>query len=293
MTSAPSGIYNAVMKLSYVVPVGFCGTVADFFADMGFSTTQIKRFKYGGSICVNGVPVTVRRFLQVGDRLDLFWQSASPSVVPSDVPADVLFADEYLYVANKPYGIAVHPDRAHKTDTLGNRLAALFGQNFRLHVVTRLDKTTSGLVLGALDEITAKLLTDAQQSGKIRKTYYALVEGELMGCGKIELPLLRLDDKNKTVADAGGKPSVSEYFAQKSFGGVTLVKLIPHTGRTHQLRAHLSAIGHPIVGDVLYGAKPNKRVCLHCAELQLTHPYTEKPLNFFIPADFDDCIVGN
>ena len=128
------------MKLSYVIPDDFSGTVADFFAQKGFSTTQIKRFKFGGSILVNGTPATVRKKLFAGDRLDLSSCEKSPPLAPSDVKADVLFADEYLYVAVKPYGIAVHPDRAHKTDTLGNRLAASFGEDFRLHVVTRLDK---------------------------------------------------------------------------------------------------------------------------------------------------------
>lgn len=274
------------MKLSYVIPDDFSGTVADFFAQKGFSTTQIKRFKFGGSILVNGTPATVRKKLFAGDRLDLSSFEKSPPLAPSDVKADVLFADEYLYIAVKPYGIAVHPDRAHKTDTLGNRLAASFGEDFRLHVVTRLDKTTSGLVLGALDEITAKLLTDALQRGEIDKKYIAIVQGELTGSGVIDEPLLRLDEQNKTVPSERGKPSLSLFRAVICSDGQTLVELVPKTGRTHQLRAHMAFVGHPIVGDTLYGAQPSDRVYLHCQELRFVHPITGKPLRFACESPF-------
>ena len=270
------------MKLTVKVTSQYDGAaIKNYLEDQGYSTTQIKRYKYGGEITVNGVNVTVRHVLKEGDTLTLATDERISSLTMSATKADVLYADEYLYVANKPYGVAIHPDRAHKSDTFGNMLAASFGNNFQLRIVTRLDKTTSGLVLGALDEITAQRLNDAQQRHEITKTYAALVEGVVKNdSGEIDLPLSRHDDTNKTIVDVeNGKASLTKYGVKKRNGDTTLLTVTPLTGRTHQIRAHLAALGHPIVGDTLYGAKAANRIMLHCERLTFTHPYTGKRID--------------
>ena len=262
-------------------------TVKDYLAEQGYSTTQIKRFKYGGEIMVNGATVTVRYVLKMGDTLTL--ATVDRLVTPSfaQETAEVLFVDQYLYVANKPYGVAIHPDRAHKEETFGNMLATNFGSSFQLRIVTRLDKTTSGLVLGALDEVTAHRLNDLQLQHGIEKNYVALVEGNVLpDSGEIALPLARLDGQNKTVVDDSGKPSSTLYRVMDRRDNTTLLSVTPLTGRTHQIRAHLAAIGHPIVGDTLYGGCAAKRIMLHCEKLSFLHPYTGERVEVNSPVDF-------
>ena len=261
-------------------------TLKEFLLQQGYSTTQIKRFKYGGEMTVNGQVVTVRQALRPGDTLTLSTDERleTPPFAPS--AAEILFADEYLYVATKPYGMPIHPDRAHKT-SFGNMLATSFGNGFQLRIVTRLDKTTSGLVLGALDEVTAQKLNALQINHGISKSYVALAEGIVERGSEITLPLTRVDSQNKTVVDVEcGKPSHTVYSVREIYQDTTLLTVTPITGRTHQIRAHLSAIGHPIVGDTLYGAKPNKRVMLHCERLTFTHPYTGEQVNVVSPIEF-------
>ena len=263
------------MKISFVVSAELVGkTVKEYFALEGLSTTEIKRFKYDGHIWANGKDVTVRYQMQLGDQMDFETNERLQTPAFAKEPAKLLYADKQLYVAYKPYGVAIHPDLAHHTETFGNMLATTFGESFTLHIVTRLDKTTDGLVLGALDEITAQRLNDLQYHHKIAKTYRAVVEGKLIGCDKIDLPLSRVGDK--TVVDEGGKKALSFYKAISHNDNCTLVELTLGTGRTHQLRAHLSAIGHPIVGDKLYGATTDGGIQLTCVKLQFTHPNTGK-----------------
>ena len=277
------------MKISVTVSQQHNGvSIRDYLEQQGYSTTQIKRFKYNGTITVNGTPVTVRCVLKTGDVLQLTSNErlATPSF--ASCKAEIMFADEYMYVANKPYGVAIHPDRAHRAETFGNMLAATFDNGFQLHIVTRLDKTTSGLVLGALDEITAQKLNDMQSGHLIQKCYVAEVEGIVeKNVDVIELPLARLDGQNKTVVDCkAGKPSTTKYEVIARRKNTTLMKVQPLTGRTHQIRAHLAAIGHPIVGDTLYGAQKAQRIKLHCQTLCFIHPYTGNIVEVTAPADF-------
>lgn len=261
-------------------------TLKQYLANKGYSTSQIKRFKYDGAISVNGEPVTVRYVLQTGDVLKLSSNERLSTPTFSNQSAEILYQDDWLYVANKPYGVAIHPDRAHNTDTFGNMLATAFGQGFQLRLITRLDKTTSGLVLGALDEITAQKLNEMQLHHQISKTYLCLVEGLLDSDGEIDLPLTRIDGQNKTIVDSQGKPSLTVYKVIARRNDATLLQATPVTGRTHQIRAHLSAIGHPICGDTLYGAQLTERIALHCQKLHFIHPYTQQTVEISAPIEF-------
>lgn len=276
------------MKQTLTVTEQYDGaTLKEYLSQQGYSTTQIKRFKYDGEMSVNGKPVTVCHVLKMGDTLTLATNERLQTPAYATSPAEVLYADKFMYVALKPYDAPIHPDRAHKTETFGNMLAAYFKDGFQLRIVTRLDKTTSGLVLGALDEVTAQKLNTLQQNHGIAKSYIALVEGRLETDGEITLPLSRVDTQNKTVVDMKtGKRSRTVYKVREVRENTTLLSVTPLTGRTHQIRAHLAAIGHPIVGDILYGAGQARRIMLHCEQLSFTNPYTGEKIEISSPIDW-------
>ena len=281
-------LYNNSMKHTLTITRQHDGvTLKEYLAQQGYSITQVKRFKYGGMMTVNGRVVTVRQVLKVGDTLTLATDKRLETPEFASMPANILFADEYLYVASKPYGVPIHPDRAHRKETFGNMLATSFGNEFQLRIITRLDKTTSGLVLGAFDEVTAQKLNTLQQNHEITKNYVALVEGEIETDGEITLPLTRIDRQNKTVIDfEGGKKSHTLYKICEKRDNTTLLQVTPLTGRTHQIRTHLAAIGHAIVGDTLYGAKHAERIMLHCEQLTFTHPHTGEKIDVCSPVEF-------
>ena len=283
-----NSLYNDFMKLTLRITEQHDGiTLKDYLSRQSYSTTQVKRFKYGGEMAVNGKPVTVKHVLKSGDTLTLATDERLETPQFASNSAKILFADKYLYVALKPHGVPIHPDRAHITETFGNMLATSFGEGFQLRIVTRLDKTTSGLVLGALDEVTAQKLNTLQQNHSIAKNYVALVEGNVEQDSEITLPLTRIDGQNKTVVDVeNGKPSHTAYQILKRRENTTLLSVTPLTGRTHQIRAHLATIGHPIVGDTLYGAKPDERIMLHCERLTFAHPYTGEEITITSPIEF-------
>lgn len=282
------------MKISLNIDDKLAGkTIKQLFAEMQLSTLQVKRFKYDGSITVNGNPKTVRYILQKDDWLVAKNNERLAKQRSSETPARLLYKDEYLYVASKPHGIATHPDRTHREDTLGNMLAATIGDEFALRVITRLDKVTSGCVLGALDEVVAEKLNSLQLCHGIQKTYIALVDGKTEPFGEIRLPLARMDGQNKTVVNKDGKQSETLYEAVAYCNGKTLLHVTPQTGRTHQIRAHLSAIGHPIVGDELYGGSPAARVMLHCQTLQFVHPITGTTVCVSDPCPFANTVESN
>lgn len=274
--------------LEFTVQQNFDGkTLREYLAERGFSSTLVKRYKFHGKMLVNGHAVEVNRILKEGDFVQLVeeFRLQTPQFAPQS--ANVLFADKFLYVAEKPYGMPTHPDRTHRNDTLGNALATYFKGDFELRITTRLDKTTSGLVLGALDAATANLLNVLQQNHGIEKLYQAEVEG----CfekprGTIDLPLLRIDSQNKTIVDENGKESCTLFEVAKQNSRSSLLWVTPKTGRTHQIRAHLAALGHPVCGDVLYGAKPDVRIKLHCAQLSFVHPVTKEKIEIRCPAEF-------
>lgn len=235
-------------------------------------------------ITVNNEHVTVRHILRTGEMLQLTLPEKSHNVQPINGHIDIVYRDEYLYAVHKVQGMPTHPDRKHRTDTLGNLIVAEFGADIPLHIVTRLDKDTEGLVLGALDRITKRLLTEQLQNNQIHKTYIALCKGTLPNnCGQITLPLL--SNGQRTVVNNKGKSALTNYKVLKHSNNISLVQLNPVTGRTHQLRAHLSAIGCPIVGDCIYGDgnTQGNTLKLFMQSLQFVHPHSGQSMDINLP----------
>ncbi len=211
---------------------------------------------------------------------------------PPDQGLDILFEDEYLLVVNKPAGLLSVPGRgADKQDCMSRRVMERFPQALVVH---RLDMETSGLLLFALDKPTQSALGNLFAQRAVHKRYQAIVSGDVkVDQGEIILPLCT-DWPNRPrqkVDFSMGKPSYTRYRVLEHLPGQgTRLSLNPLTGRSHQLRVHLLALGHPIVGDRLYGvpgpeAKPH-RMLLHADLLKFLHPWRQTPLQFHCPASF-------
>nr|WP_294528185.1 RluA family pseudouridine synthase [uncultured Blautia sp.] len=203
---------------------------------------------------------------------------------------EILYEDEYLLAVNKPSGLACHKGRGHYTDHLGNQVVRYFlqkGRDITVRQIGRLDLDTSGIVLFALDPVTAQRLWKQRQEGQLVKTYYALVHDRLKTkTGQITLPMGKKPGcKNQMCVfpEGEGLPAETLYSLlwEKEISGeaVSCVKCHLKTGRTHQIRVHFSATGHPLLGDKIYGKEDGaKRLMLHAGELCFIHPYTRQPV---------------
>lgn len=224
-------------------------------------------------------------------------------LTPQEVPFEILYEDEDLAVIYKPAGIVVHPAPGHKEGTLVHgllkRLKDLSGIGGKLRpgIVHRLDKDTSGLMLVAKNDFAHQALVMAFKERKIHKEYLAIVYGEVKPSkGTIEKPIGRHPVHRKKMAVLKeGKEAVTSYEVLKTFKKASLLLARPLTGRTHQLRVHFSSLGHPILGDPLYGGlKPNlpkpERLMLHAYKLSFEHPRTKQVLTFTKdpPEDFQN-----
>lgn len=263
------------------------GTVLRQFlrAELKLSSKMIKHLKFcEGGIRVNGESVTVRRVLMTDDLLELALEdTASAPIAPVELPIEILYEDNELVVPSKPADMPTHPSHDHYHDTVANALAYRYEQSgipFVFRPINRLDRNTSGLLLVARNRPAAGRLTAAMQRGEIRKSYLALLDGEMTDAGGvIDAPLHRtaesiilreVCDPDTPDADAAR----TEYTVLATGNGHTLVRAHPITGRTHQLRVHFAHIGHPITGDDLYGTPSPyiARHALHAHTLTFPHP---------------------
>lgn len=259
------------------------------------STRAISRLKQKeGGILLNGAPVTVRAQLHAGDELSLALadEQNNDNLVPADLPISVLYEDAAIVVCNKESGMPTHPSHGHYEDTLANALVYRYADTpFIFRAITRLDRETSGVVLVARDAHSAHLLSEQMQTGGMQKVYFALVEGVPPEAGEIALPIRR---KPRSVmlreVHEDGAPALTRYRRLSTCGTHALLAVFPETGRTHQIRLHLSHLGFPIVGDALYGHEGQgfARTMLHAARLAFRHPANGDALAVYapVPADF-------
>ncbi|MBP2076576.1 RluA family pseudouridine synthase [Oceanobacillus polygoni] len=254
----------------------------------GFSRRIIIAIKQEGKLLVNDRERTVRYVLSDGDVLEVHFpaEKVSRNLQPEDIDLNIAYEDEAVIVIDKPAGIAAMPSLNHRSGTMANGLIGYYRrihrESFTVHVVTRLDRDTSGLVLVAKDRYNHSLLSKAQQLNKIKRTYIALVEGHLeKEEGTIDAPIARKTDSiiERTIHE-NGKRAVTHYKKQSEVGESTMVEIELETGRTHQIRVHFSHYGHPLVGDDLYGGSLQSinRQALHCYELMFEHPITKESI---------------
>jgi len=244
---------------------------------------------------VNGRAVKISHVLKGGEQIDLCWlESESPLLIPQDIPLDVIYEDERVIVVNKAQGMVVHPGAGNSQGTLANALlfrklnstgftqsTAANTAGLRPGIVHRLDKDTSGVIIAAWDDEALAFLSEQFKERKVRKTYAAIVQG----CpkekeGRIEKRIVRSrrDRKTFTVSDTEGRTSLTYYKVIRSYGKYSLLLLRPKTGRTHQIRVHLKYLGHPVLGDPIYGSRdskfPDSTLMLHAKRLTLVLPPT-------------------
>ena len=226
--------------------------------------------------------------------VDLNFEEESENIISTEMPIDIIFEDDGLLIINKPAGIAVHPSILHYEDTLSNRVKFYFESiclKRKIRPVNRLDLNTSGLIIFAKNEYVQECLIQQMQSGVFRKDYIALVSGHFEEKnGTINLPIAR---KNNSIIERcvspDGQEAITDYCVLKEYDDYSVVKCSLKTGRTHQIRVHMSAIGHPLLGDTLYGVPCDwiDRQALHSYRICFVHPITRKELEFIcdIPSD--------
>lgn len=264
--------------------------IKDFLKEKEISKAALTDIKFnGGKILVNGKEETVRYLLKVGEELSVIFPEENPSVglLGEDLPLDILYEDDYILVVNKPAGMSTIPSREHPTGSLANAIIGYYEQIGLVatsHIVTRLDRDTSGIVLVAKHRHVHHLFSEQQKSGKINRFYEALAEGNfLQDSGIIKEPIARKPDSIiEREVSPNGQYACTHYKVIKRYQGFTHVQLRLETGRTHQIRVHLSYIGHPLVGDDLYGGERSfiARQALHCWELEFYHPFLKEELKF-------------
>ncbi|MFQ5450050.1 MAG: RluA family pseudouridine synthase [Nitrospinaceae bacterium] len=275
------------------------------------SRSQLKRLIEKGQVMVNGFPGRTCYKVKPGDCIELHIPDPTPLELPREaIPLNIVFEDDCLVVVDKPAGMVVHPAPGHSSGTLVNALLhhcfglSGIGGVERPGIVHRLDKETSGLVLIAKTESAHKSLSLQFKRREIKKVYLALVRGRVeSNAGIIQAPIGRhkIHRKKMTSNIKGGREATTEFQVLKRYDHFTYLQIFPKTGRTHQIRVHLASIGHPVLGDKLYGGKtgpkPMKmtRHALHAHRLEIRHPLTGKWRIFEspLPPDMEDYLKSN
>ena len=272
-----------------------------------WSRARLQRLIESEDVLVNGKPAKPSYKVSAGDEIEVeLTSSPLASFTPEEIPLEIVFEDDHLVVINKPAGLVVHPAAGAPSGTLANALAYHF-QHLSKHagairpgIVHRLDKDTSGLLVVAKTESAHEDLADQFRAREIYKSYMALVYGVVkQQSGRVEQPIAR-DPRNRTrmAIVAGGRGALSLYRVRRSYNSFTLLDVELKTGRTHQIRVHLSWLKHPVVGDELYsGGRENsvqdvklraeirklRRQFLHAEQLGFRHPKTGEQMKFTAP----------
>jgi 23S rRNA pseudouridine1911/1915/1917 synthase len=274
--------------------------------------SRIQRLIDEGAVKVNEETVPARFSVRPGDVVELTLpQTVTPTLKPAKIKLNILFEDKDLLVVNKPAGLVTHPGAGHFDDTLANALLYHCGKSLkpiqgslRPGIVHRLDKDTTGCLVAAKSEKAFIALQGMIAAREVTRLYLALVWGDFTEqSGTVDAALGRGDDRKKIVLKAnGGKRAVTHFKVRARFGLATELECKLETGRTHQIRAHLNGIAHPVVGDPTYGHQPGHlpaelaaalpkvlaRQALHAWKLQFKHPITGKAIKVEAPepADF-------
>ncbi len=264
------------------------------------SRAQAARLIREGRVTVNGqVQEKARYELRAGDQIAVTLPPVRETrLVAQDIPIELLYEDEYLAVVNKPAGLVVHPGAGNPDGTLVNALMARLsslsgiGGELRPGIVHRLDKDTSGLILIAKDDETHQALSAQLANREMEKHYRAVVEGRFReDAGRVEAPIGRsARDRKKMAIRPDGRYALTEWkVLRPDFRHGTLLDVHILTGRTHQIRVHMASIGHPVMGDPIYGHPNNApRLMLHAYSLCFTHPKTLERMTLTAPCPFEE-----
>lgn len=281
--------------LEYRIPTEYCGRKIDcFLEDSGYPQQAITNLrKEPGLLLVNNEIVFMNYCFKTQDeilKVVIKEEETDKTFNEANIPLDIIYEDEDIVVINKPYGMPVHPSINHYDNTLANALSFYFKEKnepFVFRCVNRLDRDTSGITIIAKHYLASGLLSEQMRNRQIKREYTAIVEGLILeDRGTIDLPIAREDESviTRVVDFEKGEKAVTHFRVIKrdEDQNLTLVKLVLETGRTHQIRVHMKAIGHPLIGDFLYNPdnKMINRQALHAGCIDFIHPLTGLPMHF-------------
>ena len=261
------------------------------------SRSAAQRLCEEGRVTLNGAAAKKNARVGPGDVLELTLPAPLPiEAQAEDIPLDVVYEDADVIVINKPKGLVVHPAAGHWAGTLVNALLhhckdslSGVGGALRPGIVHRIDKDTSGLLIVAKNDFAHQKLAAQLQDHTLARTYVCIVCGNLReDAGTVDAPIARdKNDRKKMAVCVSGKPAVTHWQVLARYPGYTYVQCRLETGRTHQIRVHMASLGHPILGDTVYGHKKpelgQSTQCLHARELTFLHPRTGEPVTVTCP----------
>ena len=264
----------------------------------GLSRSTAQKLIADGNVRLNGSPARKNDRLRVGDSVELtIPEPREVDIAPKQMPLDIVYEDEDVAVINKPKGLVVHPAAGHQDDTLVNGLLYAMGDSLsgingelRPGIVHRIDKDTSGLLAIAKNDLAHTVLASQLKDHSMARTYEAIVCGSFKeDSGTVDAPIGRhpTDRKKMCVTQRNSKNAVTHWEVVERFRGYTHIRCRLETGRTHQIRVHMAYIGHPILGDTVYGHKKPElgqdSQCLHAGALCFRHPRDGRPVMVFAP----------
>ena len=277
-----------IRTLTYTVTEEEAGvSLLEWLRDKGCSRQVLAHLKNTKGLFKNRERPFAKEPVRSGDqiKLRLTEEAGSEGIVPVCLPFSVVYEDEDLLVIDKPAGLPVHPSINHYENTLANGVmwrCQQTGEPFPFRCINRLDAGTTGLLIIAKNMFSAAVLYSAMKKRKIKRTYLAVASGEIRKPGTVDLPIGRVSDSviERCIDQEHGERAVTHYEPLAYGNGCTLLKLQLETGRTHQIRVHMKAIGHPLVGDYLYAPEDCSadRPLLQSRSLAFTYPVTQEPM---------------
>ncbi len=267
------------------------------YGRLRLSRGLLRRMRSGGAVYLNGQPAYITQRGQTGDELAIEFADSQSALEPEPIPLDIVYEDSSVLVVNKPAGLAVHPTRTYPAGTLANGIAALWkerGYRRRVRLLHRLDRETSGLLMVAKEPYAYQRLSLQFQDGTLKRRYLALVAGSLQEpSGTICQPIGRQlggggHSLRRSVA-TDGREAVTHYELLQRYQGCSLVRLSLETGRTHQIRVHMAWLGHPLLGDDMYGGPTQwfNRQALHAYAMEFVHPRSGLVVKLRVPVPAD------
>lgn len=293
------------MKLTYQVNNSSHHTIKEILKEnLHISDRLLKKLKNGNFIFLNSVSASINVIAKNGDLIEVSfdYEEDNANILPTPIPLNIIYEDDWYLVVNKPAGLAVHPSMLHYTDSLSNGVRHYFdtiGLKKKIRPVNRLDKDTSGLVVFAKNEYIQESLIKQMKDHTFQKKYICICEGKIAPeMADIAAPIARKEGSIiERCVSSDGAEAVTHYEVIFSTDQYSIVQCTLKTGRTHQIRVHMQYIGHPLIGDTLYGNTSSLiyRQALHASNIAFIHPVSQQKVLYYAPIPEDmqkviDCI---